>query len=171
MEIHEMETELHDIADVIVSDLASKSQEKHTDLPDEAAQGSARLDLALSVLFREPEDAALSVRIRSLVMDRLAKEDVGWAISYHSVVTQSLYRPAYDSALAAGVDPAVVIAANCKIPLKEARAVARRMKKDDAAKEDATKDGAIPGEVPQENVSRENDMGNTSESPFGENSE
>lgn len=130
MGIHE--NELHDMANVIVEDLSEQTQEKHVDLPDEAAQGSARLDVALNILFPDAKDASLSVRIRTLVLDRLVKEGVGWAVSYHMVVTESLYRPAYDSAIDAGVDPAPVIAANCKIPLKDARAVARGFKKEES---------------------------------------
>ncbi|MFF9879988.1 hypothetical protein, partial [Staphylococcus pasteuri] len=62
---------------------------------------------------------------------QLVKDKVDWAENYRATLAKT-YRPAYDSALAAGVEPAPVIAANCKISLKEARALARAFKKEDS---------------------------------------
>lgn len=133
MEIHEMQGELTEIADTMVGDLAKQIQEKHPDITYGAAAGVARLDVGLTLVFPEV-DHALAQRVRAVVLDRLVKEGVDWAVNYHTVVIEAQYRPSYDSAIEAGVDPATVIAANCKIPLKEARAVARAFKKEDEEK-------------------------------------
>lgn len=133
MENHEMHPELTEIADTIVGDYAKQLQEKHPDITYGAASGVARLDLGLAVAFPSGDPAQIK-RIQAIVFGHLVEKGVDWAVNYHTVVTESLYRPAYDSAIEADVDPAMVIAANCKIPLKEARAIARGFKKEDAAK-------------------------------------
>lgn len=131
MEDHEMKKNFEEAADILVSELSDQVQEQYEDLPKASANGYARLDAGLLVIFPNSEDASQRTLVRSLIMDSLVKKGVEWAVDYRKMVTEAMYRPAYDSAIEAGVEPAVVIAANCKVTLKEARAVVRAIRKEE----------------------------------------
>lgn len=153
MQTFEMDTDINDLLNETVQEAAANLIEKHPDLTHEAASGASRLDLALQVMF-PGGDPKKAQNIRALILGQLVKDKVDWAENYRATLAKT-YRPAYDSALAAGVEPAPVIAANCKISLKEARALARAFKKEDG--------NSAPDVTPVENSTsdvEESDEGN-----------
>lgn len=130
MQTFKMDTDINDFLNETIQEAAADLIEKHPDLTYGAASGASRIDLALQVMFPGGDPKKMQ-NIRALILGQLVKDKVDWAENYRTTLAKT-YRPAYDSALAAGVEPAPVIAANCKISLKEARALARTFKKEDS---------------------------------------
>jgi hypothetical protein len=149
MELHELQPELEETVDTMASDLAKQLQEKYPTLSYEDAVSAARLDIALRVIVLPGADEKTIAQVHDALIENLTGAGVEWASRYTEAFI-GRFRPAYDSAIEAGVAPAPVIAAMGKISLTEARGVVRAFKKADKSNADST---STPADSPAPAVS------------------
>lgn len=147
MTTHELDTDLKEIVDTMVGDLAKDVQAEHPNVTYGAAANLKRLEIGLETAF--VGDVALAASARALILDHLVKTGIDWAVHYNDVVVKALYRPSYERALAAGVPAAQVIAANCQVTLKEARRIVKQLRAEDEAKNPAPVSDSEPESTPQ----------------------
>jgi hypothetical protein len=147
MTTHELDTDLNEIVDTVVGDLADSVQAEHPNVTRGAASNLKRLEIGLEIAFAG--DLALTASARALILDHLVKTGIDWAVHYNDVVVKALYRPSYERALAAGVPAAQVIAANCQVTLKEARRIVKQLRAEDEAKNPAPAPASDPEVTPQ----------------------
>jgi len=141
MEKHELQDELTETVDQMSTDQAKLVQEKYPSLSDEDAASAARLQIGLQVIMPGADEKKVAEAHNALI-EALSRTGFAWADRYTQAHIAT-FRPAYDSALAADVAPAPVIAAMGKVSLAEARVIVRAFKKADKEKVDTSDADAV----------------------------
>lgn len=114
------------------NDLVKTAKAKYPSLTDEAAEQMAQVMLGVAVAFPDADEAR-AMSLVQLLLDAEAKAGKQWAVDVLTTIVNEVFRPAYNKAVEAGVDPVPVLMAMCGLSRTDARKAAKEFKNEDGA--------------------------------------